>query len=161
MALTLSDYMLDSGLWAAFNAGFLSYELTPNDIPPSDISPLNTSFVQDFAPGVYDAFPNAAMHLLIHSSFAPTFSSEFSGTLNIPVITVSGQTDFAYSVVCPNGTLVDAFVLTCPMNVSGSPYVTDNVVHATLSNMTCNLSTKVLSLCYLLCVCARKYICRK
>lgn len=122
MYIWLSEYVVNTAGLVYHETGFLSYNITPNQVPKDVPIQLNTSSFRSLIPALYSKYPNMAMLLTVKTTKPPRMqiypkSANLTaiGEVNVQVITPNNsvQSAFtmgltvymnAYAWVHPNGT---------------------------------------------------------
>eukprot|EP00029_Vermamoeba_vermiformis_P014239 TRINITY_DN9364_c0_g1_i1.p1 TRINITY_DN9364_c0_g1~~TRINITY_DN9364_c0_g1_i1.p1 ORF type:complete len:482 (-),score=76.37 TRINITY_DN9364_c0_g1_i1:30-1475(-) len=79
LQIAISEYPFGSAGYAYLQAGKLHYVVSQKNIPPAFPLGLNTSDWEYIIPGLYKAYPNAAMQISLAATTAPVVSISTSG----------------------------------------------------------------------------------
>jgi lipopolysaccharide-binding protein len=104
--ISLSDYVLNSAAWAAFQAERSSIVINAKNVPPMVAPLFNTTAFTYFIPQLAQKFPAMAMQITFAVAAAPTFKIN---PTNGCEISVEGVAQF--QVIQPSGEIVTAFTL--------------------------------------------------
>jgi hypothetical protein len=116
VALSLSEYFLNSGLYVFWKQSLLTITVTPDEVPSSLPIQLRTSSFKAIAPGLVAKFgEDANMTLKASAIGEPKVTFDARGA---EAIRATMPSDLSFAVILPNGSSAPAFSISSPVNVS-------------------------------------------
>jgi hypothetical protein len=130
----LSSFLLESSAFVFYQAGLLKVLVTDASLPASSPLRLNTMTFAGDAPGLVQLYPNNSMQLAVGVAARPTLVGDGS-TVNLTVALA-----FDFGVILANGSVAEAFALSCPFVGGISVGITGQRLVGNISFLSCRIA---------------------
>ena len=142
LQIYLTDFIPKSFLYSLYQSNQLSYLVTPDMVPPTEMIQLNTTSLKIYLPQLYEKYPNKLVQILLSSSPATSPCPQFN--ISQTGMNANFKGELLFQVINSPNNIVNAFSLNVDAGFSLDKIDVKN--NATTVNLTAVIDNPAVNL---------------